>query len=227
MLKSIALQAVRHGARLPENISRFAELGSLKQLLELQAVDCVLDVGANIGQFAHDLRGLGYRGRIVSFEPLQREFSLMRESFKHDELWSGQQTALGRDNTTATFHVSGLSVLSSFHELTSKRKDMRTETVQLKRLDDLNIIKDGERVFLKMDTQGHDLEVFAGATNTLRHVVGLQSEVSANPIYKGIPSYLEAISAYESAGFKLYDLSVESRNTRGAIAEMNCRMIRN
>ena len=48
-----------------------AHLGRyLMALFEHQAIDCVLDVGAHWGEYGEFLRRQGYRGRIVSFEPV-------------------------------------------------------------------------------------------------------------------------------------------------------------
>ena len=42
-------------------------------------VDCVLDVGANVGQFGDMLRTIGYMGTIVSFEPVDATFRTLAE----------------------------------------------------------------------------------------------------------------------------------------------------
>jgi hypothetical protein len=48
---------------------------------------------------------------------------------------------------------------------------------------------DSARVFLKIDTQGWDMEVLRGASGILDQVVGLQSELSARHCYNNIESY--------------------------------------
>ena len=107
---------------------------------------------------------------------------------------------------------------------------MRSESVVVKRLDDVLpplAEKFGiSRVFLKMDTQGYDLEVFKGAFGCLGMIQGIQSELSVKPLYKNMPHYLEALSAYESAGFDLYNLSVVNRFAGGGLLELNCFMRR-
>jgi Methyltransferase FkbM domain len=68
-------------------------------------------------------------------------------------------------------------------------------------------------VFLKLDTQGYDLEVFEGASGCLDQIRGVQTEISVMPIYKGMPTFENSIQVFKSKGFEvsgLYSLS-ESR----------------
>ena len=78
LVKFTALKAVSLGMKIPEAlIERFNELTHLKSLLKILDINCVLDVGANRGQFAHELRAIGYGGDIISFEPVNREFEVL------------------------------------------------------------------------------------------------------------------------------------------------------
>ena len=74
------------------------------------------------------------------------------------------------------------------------------------------------RVFLKMDTQGYDLEVFAGAKD-VSSIAMVQSEVSVIPIYEGMPTYLDALAAYHASGFSLLDLFIVNRTGDGGVLE--------
>jgi len=56
-------------------------------------------------------------------------------------------------------------------------------------------------MYLKMDTQGFDLEVFAGATSVLGSIVALQSEVAFRRIYVGVADFHQASEVFASAGF--------------------------
>ena len=59
----------------------------LKFLLSKLDIDVVFDVGANEGQFAKKLRNLGYKEKIISFEPLKKVFNLLRKNFSNDDYW--------------------------------------------------------------------------------------------------------------------------------------------
>ena len=233
LTKSLALSAVARGMAAPENaIARFLELSHLRTLLSLLRINCVLDVGANEGQFAGELRRIGYRGRLVSFEPVPSVYRKLENNFRDDAEWRGFQHALGSRDETAMIHVQpDLTVMSSIRKPRNvRRENLREERIQVRRLDALidQITADiaEPRLFLKMDTQGFDLEVFHGAERALERVFGLQSELSIVPLYDDMPSYLQALATYEKAGFTLYDLTVVNRMDDGALLELNCFMRR-
>jgi FkbM family methyltransferase len=237
IIKSAVLWCISQGLRLPQTLlDRVHELSLLKRLLAKLDIDCVLDVGANCGQFARELRGIGYNGHIISFEPVTHEFLTMKEHFKSDLKWSGFQTALGSNSEFMTINVPGSTVMSSFLEADQlmnsivETKETMQELVEVKRLDSVlpQLLEESSisRVFLKMDTQGYDLEVFRGAFGCMEQIQGLQSELSVQRLYKNMPNYLDSLQEYEAAGFGLYSLSTVCRDHDKALVEMNCYMRR-
>ena len=73
MKRSLADAAERVlGARIvnPSRIALLFEEQHLKRFFAHFDIDCVFDVGANVGQYATALRDrVGFRGQIISFEP--------------------------------------------------------------------------------------------------------------------------------------------------------------
>lgn len=230
--KKLALRTISAGMRLPESqLDKITELIHLKQLINLLGINCILDVGANEGQFALELRGIGFKGLIVSFEPLHGAFQRLQQTFSRDACWKGYQVALGRQSVQTKINViPHLTVMSSLLHTTSKWPNVQTEDITVRRLDEMFDAAVGNltspKIMLKMDTQGYDLEVFAGAQGCLESILGLQSELSVVPLYHGMPHYLEALSTYEEAGFELFDFSVVSRTKDQGLQELNCLMKR-
>jgi hypothetical protein len=66
-----------------------------KKLFDSFGINVVLDVGANVGLYAKDLRGARYKGRIVSFEPLSSAYSHLLKNKKADASWEAFNMALG------------------------------------------------------------------------------------------------------------------------------------
>ncbi len=231
LIKPLVLRSLSIGLNVPTApIDRYLELVYLKKLLADLDVNCVLDVGANRGQFAHELRSIGFQGQIVSFEPVQQEFEILSKSFEEDPKWSGCQIALGSEEKEMQIHIPKLTVMSSLLEFANGENNMELQSIKVKRLDVVfpEIMKGVEspRIFLKMDTQGYDLEVFKGATGCLAQVMGLQSELSIKPHYKNMPHYLDSLAVYEDSGFELFNLSVVDRLSSGGLIELNCFMKR-
>jgi len=229
-IKYIALKCVSYDIKYPEClVDRYSELMHLKKLLDLKKINVVLDVGANEGQFSHELRMIGYKGYILSFEPVNKVFNILNESFKNDDKWIGFNFALGNENKETTINVSDVTLMSSLLESIGDSY-IEKENISIKKLDDvlLNIIKDipNPVVFLKMDTQGYDLEVFKGASGCLNLIQGIQSELSVQPLYKNMPHYNEVLIEYEKSNYELYNLSVVNRIRNGGLLELNAFMIK-
>jgi hypothetical protein len=82
---------------------------------------------------------------------------------------------------------------------------LREETVDVKTLDEvLGSVSPSTRAFLKIDTQGYELEVLKGARELLNgRIVGVQLEMSLVPLYEGAPAYEEMLGEMTSRGFRL------------------------
>ncbi len=200
-------------------------------------VDIVLDVGANLGQFAKDLRKRGFKGVIHSFEPVSSSFKILEQASKYDKNWHVHNLALGDKNTSKDIYVSSASELSSFLKANTfgagrleGMPQTHMERVQIITLDHfLASNKPNQQtpnIFLKMDTQGYDLNVFKGAQKSLRVIVGLLSELSFKQIYRDMPSHTQALELYEQAGYNMTGIFPIIRNADLTVVEMDCVLIR-
>ncbi|ADD45930.1 methyltransferase FkbM family [Stackebrandtia nassauensis DSM 44728] len=207
------------------------------ELLRHYRVNCVFDVGANVGQYAKNLRKFGYTGRIVSFEPVPHIAEKLRAAAEGDPDWQVHQCALGREAGSVTMNVvkgSMSSILgpTDFGSTRYKRfNNIDKVDVPVHRLDaimdEAMAGLDDPRPYLKLDTQGLDLEAFAGTGDRVKQLVGMQSEVALMHIYEGMPGMMEALGVYTEAGFEITGMYPVSREqTTKRVLEFDCVMAR-
>jgi FkbM family methyltransferase len=179
-------------------------------------IDLVLDVGANQGQFASELRDGGYSGKIISFEPLSEAHRILHELSKKDAQWSVHpRCALGDSNGEVDINISGNSVSSSilsmlpYHQESAPGSIYRgKESVPIATLDAVasSYMNNSSTTFLKIDTQGFEWQVLDGARATLPNVRGILLELSLVPLYEGQRLWPEINSRLEGEGFVLWAL---------------------
>jgi len=209
----------------------------LKNLLKQHKINKVLDVGANIGQYGEMLREFGYTGEIHSFEPVRTTYEKLCESADGDANWYTYNCALGQTKGNMDINVTKASYFSSFHKPNKFGKSLFTdesiidhiESVPVDTLDNIIDSMPGEssnnRIHLKMDTQGFDIEVFSGLVKHKHDIVTLQSEVSVQDIYAGMPHYLDAMRIYADSGFIITGMFPISRNKENlTLIEFDCTM---
>ena len=182
-------------------------------------MDCVVDVGANDGGFSSAIRGLGYAGQIISFEPLTGPYERLRRRASGDPYWETIMCAVGDTAGEVTINVSenaGLSssvlpMLDTHINAAPNSTYVATETVRKERLDDLIPslgVGPASRTFLKVDVQGYERQVLDGASRLFADsaILGLQLELSLVPLYRGAMTYREGLDRAESLGMTLMGL---------------------
>ena len=210
----------------------------LRNLFNILDIQCVLDVGANKGQYRDFLRAhVGYKGLILSFEPASSLSESLIERSKTDPNWKIFPFALGSMDTELTFNVMATTQFSSFltpdHsvvlDFTDKNIIDHKETVPVRQLDslmdELKLNWPMNNIFLKLDTQGFDLEVIKGSEKTLGGIKALQSEVSILRIYAGMPDFMTSLNVFNENGFDISGMFVVSRDQHLRAIEFDAVMI--
>lgn len=195
-------------------VHQYPEIQALRRFLSAFAIDCVLDVGANRGQYAATLRShVGYRGTILSFEPNPQAFAVLQKQATRDRHWHVFNMALSDFDGTAPFNIMAADQFSSLERPAQTQDDifasrnLVTQTVDMtcRRLDtllpELKAAHGFACPFLKMDTQGHDLSVCEGAGDAIAQMTGVQTELAVRPIYEGGTPYRTMIDWLEERGF--------------------------
>lgn len=179
-------------------------------------IDTVLDVGANVGQFAMELRESGYTGRIISFEPLSGAYSRLLINSKNDPNWIiAPRMAIGNEEGNKTINISGNSYSSSILKMTGTHIKgapdsayIDSEEIYINKLNNIwkTFLKNEDNIFIKIDVQGYELEVLKGATNILSKIKGMKIELSLVPLYEGQLLFLDMLDYINDLGFELYDI---------------------
>jgi FkbM family methyltransferase len=208
----------------------------LETILRRFAIDCVFDVGANEGQYAQMLRRVGYRGNIISFEPIPKLAAQLRRAAARESNWFVEELALDEHVRDVNFNVMLNDKFSSLAAPSQAATDLFadanvvSETIAVKtaRLEDVMARYASKlsfsRPFLKMDTQGNDLAVARGAGSSLKRFVALQSELSIKPLYDRQASYRESIDFYEAEGFVLTGFVPNNAGHFPEMVEIDCIM---
>jgi FkbM family methyltransferase len=188
----------------------------LRQMLEYLDITAIFDVGAHTGQYATRLRDIGYQGLIISFEPQAEAFAVLSKRAMVDPHWEALHLALGDRQGEQVLNISRNSVSSSFLPILSNIlavepaiSEIATERVQVAILDKIyrNLTDPSEnKIFLKIDAQGYEPTVLAGAEEFISCCVAVQLEMALLPSYQNQTLLPEMIDFMRKKGFELAHL---------------------
>ena len=178
-------------------------------------IDTLFDIGANTGQYGRKMRELGYRGRIVSFEPVASSFEALKKTSTSDNNWTVNKYALGKENSKSIINISEnsysssiLNLLPTHLESAPQSKYVTQEEIEIKKIDSIfaSFYNNEDKVMLKIDTQGFEKNVLEGASMSLSNIKIIQLEMSIIPLYENEMLFNKMIDYLSHKEFQLYSL---------------------
>ena len=168
----------------------------------------VLDIGANVGDWSASIQKHLPDSSVIAFEPSKEAFEKLTNRFKNSSKFSCFNLAVGRDNTETFLYAD--SSASGLGSLTKRRMKHfgitfeHKESVKVTTLDNW-IENQSPKVLpnvIKMDVEGHELDVLFGASKTLKSVQVIQFEFGGCNI--DTKTYFQDFwYFFESSGFEI------------------------
>lgn len=181
----------------------------------------VLDVGANNGQFAAQIRSTLPEAFIHAFEPLEDDYRRLQQRSARDRLFKAHNIALGDANQKVPFNQNQFSPSSSFLELGEVHRAnypfarrIEQVEVEMRRLDDVALELDlVQEILVKLDVQGFEDRVIRGGEAVLRKTRVVITEVSFQALYKGQPLFGDIHGQLSDLGFAQHGFLEQVRST--------------
>jgi FkbM family methyltransferase len=172
------------------------DLGHFLSHLGRSQTGLVLDVGANTGQFALELFKAGFKGRVISFEPLSAAYAALKKAAQNNSKWEvAPRCALGATVSNAVINIAGNSFSSSLRPMLERHLAaapesayVGTEIVPVETLAGVlaRSFPDGvPRFALKIDTQGFEDQVLDGLGAYIEQCAAVLLEMPLGPLYGG------------------------------------------
>jgi FkbM family methyltransferase len=193
------------------------------------SIGTCVDVGANVGQFAVDLREAGFGGSIISYEPNPHAFAALRRRALRDDKWTVRNAAVAVNSGVETLHISandGLS--SSLLDVTPEAKmaseglrtvaDVAVRTVTWAAVfgaDDL----DPSTTLVKLDCQGLEVLLLRDMHRLGLRPAGVLCEVGLRPMYDGAGDVGDLVAVVADLGLVLADIRPGFRDGDGRLLE--------
>jgi FkbM family methyltransferase len=199
--------------------------------IRYHAIDLIIDVGANAGQYASELFRAGFEGFIHSIEPQpEAHYNLKKAALGNDRWKVLEPLAAGDREGVVEMTVAGNSLSSSILPMLPRHVQAAPDSapvghiqVPQRTIDQLfSGVLNSRSTLLKIDTQGYEPQVLAGAKDTLKYCRLVQLELTLQPLYDGQQLWLDVMRSMTQSGFELWSMHPELCDPRtGQLLQLN------
>lgn len=204
-------------------------LVDLQRMHPAYEVRCIFDVGANVGQSTDRYRRACPSAQVHAFEPVRASYEALQGRFADDRQVRCRHLALGRrGNTRVRIRAKGTAADNHIvTDVADNAAGFPLETVAQESGEAYCAAQGVNWIdLLKIDTEGHDLDVLQGFLALLRahRVAFVQVEASMNPENRRHVPFAAFVELLQPLGFYLfgfYDQVRELRDGRPALRRSN------
>jgi len=197
--------------RYPNMVSfgLLANLSKMKSTHTIKGIDSIWDVGANQGQFAFMAHTVWPEVPKYSFEPDANSYEKLKNNFKKFGI-NGQTFSSALSDKVESKELiryennvnNSLLENASFHNAVTDKQIVECTT-----LDNIFMgLPEVNAAFLKLDVQGFELVVLAGAKKFLERCRYVQVEISFSPTYSGGAHAGEVMLLMRDSGFECIEI---------------------
>lgn len=185
------------------------------EFLRSYGINTVLDVGAHEGGFANEVRMVLPDAMLHSFEPVRQTFEGLERNLARDPKFKAWKFAVGATEGQSEIGVNSQSASSSFIPPGTLSQRFPSSNICERQLVDVITLDNWSEsqqlrtpLLLKVDVQGFEKEVLAGAKRLLADIAVVILEVSFEQVYDNQPLFGEIYDTMRSNNFEfkgLYD----------------------
>jgi len=189
---------------------------AVRHLLDWAERPVIFDVGANDGRTVDQLKAQFPSARILAFEPVAATFRTMTERTRHFRDVLPFQLALGAEPKEQTIYLHPMASMNSFAERWGPATG--TEVVTVSTVDVVMAEQALDFVhFLKIDTEGFELEVLKGAAGALarQQIAVVQVEAGFDPRVSPHTPLFEIARLLMPHGYILHGIFNQTRRSKG------------
>lgn len=195
--------------KLPLGIDSFKDL---RLMFKEYRFNTFFDVGANIGQSVIRIRNNFPSVDIFCFEPVSKVFDVLRVNTAYQNVRC-HQIALGSQNAEMEIFVDSQNRGSDMNSLKNPNRiehsDLIREKITIQTLDDFCQLNSINKIdYLKIDTEGYDLEVLKGGCKSIENQIisFIEVEVGMNPENDYHVDFVEVKKYLEGFGYRIYGI---------------------
>ncbi|MFQ3582574.1 MAG: FkbM family methyltransferase [Chloracidobacterium sp.] len=182
----------------------------IRRLVPPESINVIYDVGANVGQTVTWFRRAFPQAHIVAFEPIKATFSQLQANVGQLPNVTLFNLALGASPGTAVVHLQASSGHNSLNPVVNHATSAgASEMVRIETLAAVTRQLGFSRIdLLKIDTEGYELAVLAGATDFLPKLTFVYAEIDFEPAgrHTNFFALYELLAGYGFNFFGLYDM---------------------